>query len=115
MHQMSVLLQSLFTLTTGFCGTRPIEHPVPNSAWVLITEEFSCGVSSQWTEVSARNLQTGEKAKLASYGAIKEFKILFAGDQAILSGSNPAPITQYRNQIGRTKLRFTFVPSAGAR
>jgi len=109
-----VLIQSLFTLTTGFCGTRPIEHPIPNSAWIVITEEFSCGVSSQWTEVTARNRLTGARSKLANFSDIEEFKIQFTPSDIFVLASEPAQITEFKNQLDGKRIHYAFAQGAGS-
>lgn len=96
------------TVVHSVCGSVPITYPVPGSPWVVIVEEYSCGVSSQWAEVSGSNELTGEQVKLFSFGFFEEFSISFTSDEIALEVSDETTVNEYATSPGPYRVRYVF-------
>jgi hypothetical protein len=94
------------------CGTGPIEHVVPRSSWVVITEEYSCGVSSDWTEVRAVHVKTNTRLKLMSFDDIEEFSVRPTPRGIDLAASDIASVVCYRSDVDGFRVTYSFDPKA---
>ena len=90
------------------CGSNPERYPLANSPWEIITEDYSCGVSSQWAEVVGFNNLTGERVKLLSFGFVEEFQISQHEKTIILNASDETSVTRHNAMLGPFEVRYRF-------
>jgi hypothetical protein len=101
-----------FPFTELRCGTGPVEIKTSNPHWVVVTEQYSCGVSSDWTEVRARNLMTGVSLKLMSFDDIEEFATRQNPGGFELVASDLANVACYRSEVDGLRVTYSFDPKA---
>src|ERR1700722_1579522 len=93
----AAFLPERLSITELACGTKPDAHQIANSPWAVTSEEYSCGVSSGWTEVRAVNEETKVRIKLLSFDEIEEFAVHPTPHGIELIASNLAHVVCYRS------------------
>ena len=101
-------LTGRFPFTEMRCGTGPLSYKIAGTPWVIITEEYSCGVSSQWTEVRASNQETNEQTMLLLFDDIEEFSFRKTPLGVKLTASDIANVVCYRSKLGASKVTYDF-------
>lgn len=91
-----------------FCGSTPEKHPLANTPWEIITEDYSCGVISQWAEVVGFNKLTGERVKILSFRFVEEFHVSQNERKIILTASDATSVTRHNAMLGPFEVRYRF-------